>query len=97
MNVKEALHVLEAAAASDVDGIKDIFSSEYKHLRKALATHAPHALFDKLRDAKDFSVDYTVEKAKTVDRSVHENPWYYIGGAALVAGLIGFIAGRSNK
>ena len=97
MNVKEALHVLETAAASDVDGIKDIFSSEYKHLRKALATHAPHALFDKLKDAKDFSVDYTVEKAKTVDKSVHDNPWYYIGGAAIVAGLIGFIAGRSNK
>jgi len=97
MNVKEALNVLETAAASDVDGIKEIFSSEYKHLRKALVTHAPHAMWDKLKDAKDFSVDYTVEKAQTIDKSVHDNAWYYIGGAALVAGLIGFIVGRSNK
>jgi ElaB/YqjD/DUF883 family membrane-anchored ribosome-binding protein len=97
MNVKEAIQVLEKAAASDVDDIKDIFSAEYKHLRKALDKNTPHAVWDKLRDAKDFSVDYTVEKARTVDKSVHENPWYYIGGAALVAGLIGFIVGRSNK
>ena len=97
MNVKEAIQVLEKAAASDVDEIKDIFSSEYKHLRKALITHAPHAVWDKLKDAKDFSFDYTVDKAKTVDKAVHDSPWYYIGGAALVAGLIGFIVGRSNK
>ena len=97
MNVKEAIQVLENAAASDVNEIKEIFSSEYKHLRKALVNHAPHAVWDKLKDTKDFSVDYTVEKAKTVDRSVHDNPWYYIGSAALVAALIGFIAGRSNK
>ncbi len=97
MNVKEALQILETAAASDADDVKQIFSSEYKHLRKALIAHAPHALWDTLKDAKDFSVDYTVEKAKTVDKSVHESPWFYIGGAALVAGLIGFIVGRSNK
>jgi len=97
MNVKEALKVLENAAASDVDEIKEIFSSEYKHLRKALDKHAPHALWDKLKDAKEFSVDYTVEKAKTIDKSVHNNPWHYIGGAALLAGLLGFILGRSNK
>ena len=97
MNVKEALHVLETAAASDVDEIKDMFSSEYKHLRKAFLTHAPHAVWDKLKEAKDFSVDYTLGKAKSVDRSVHDSPWYYIGSAAVLAGLIGFIVGRSNK
>ncbi|MEI6080400.1 MAG: DUF883 C-terminal domain-containing protein [bacterium] len=97
MNVKEALNVLETAAAHDVDGVKEIFSSEYKHLRKALVTHAPHALWDKLKEAQEYSVNYTVDKAKTVDRSVRDRPWHYIGGAALVAALIGFIAGRNNK
>ena len=33
MNVKEALHVLETAAANDVDDVKQIFSSEYKNLK----------------------------------------------------------------
>ena len=97
MNVKEALQVLENAAASDVDDIKQIFSAEYKHLRKAMVKHAPHALWDKLKEAKAFTADYTVDKAKNIDKSVHENPWYYIGGAAVLAGLIGFIVGRSNK
>ena len=97
MNVKEALQVLENAAASDVDDIKQIFSSEYKHLRKAMATHAPHALWDKVKEAKDYTADYTVGKAKDIDKSVHESPWFYIGGAAILAGLIGFIVGRSNK
>lgn len=97
MNIKEALKLLETAAASDADDVKEIFSSEYKNLRKAIAKHAPHALLDTLKEAKDFSVDYTVNKAKSVDRSVHDNPWYYIGGAAVLAGLIGLIVGRSNK
>jgi ElaB/YqjD/DUF883 family membrane-anchored ribosome-binding protein len=97
MNIQEALQVLENAAASDVDDVKEIFSSEYKNLRKAMVKHTPHALLDKLNEARDFSIDYTVEKAKTIDKSVYGNPWYYIGGAALSAGLIGFIVGRSNK
>jgi len=97
MNIQEAFQVLENAAASDVDDVKQIFSSEYKNLKKAMIKHAPHAVWDKLRDAKDFSVDYTVDKAKTIDKTVHDNPWYYIGGAAVLAGLIGFMAGRSNK
>ena len=97
MNIKEALQLLENAAISDVDDLKQIFSSEYKNLRKAIVKHAPHEVLDKLKEAKDFSVDCTLDKAKIIDESVHANPWLYIGGAALLAGLLGIIVGRSNK
>ncbi|MCX6112731.1 MAG: hypothetical protein NTY22_05550 [Proteobacteria bacterium] len=97
MNVKEALQVLENAAASDVNDVKQIFSSEYKHLKKAIAAHAPHAVWDELKHAKGAALDFTVDKAKDVDKSVHEHPWHYIGGAALLAGMIGFLFGRSTK
>ena len=97
MNVKEALQVLENAAASDVNDIKQIFSSEYKNLKKAIAAHAPHAVWDEMKNAKGAAVDFTVDKAKEVDRSVREHPWHYIGGVALLAGLVGYLCGRSRK
>lgn len=97
MNIKEALQVLENAAASDADELKQIFSSEYKHLRKAIVKHAPHALLDKVIEAKEFSLDYPFEKVKTIDKAVKSNPWAYIGGAALLAGLVGLILGKRDK
>lgn len=97
MNIKEAIQTLENAAASDADELKQIFSSEYKHLRKALIKHAPHALFDKLMEAKEFTVDYPFEKVKSIDKAVKSNPWVYISGAALLAGLVGLILGRRDK
>ena len=36
------------------------------------------------------------ELAGTVDESVHQNPWAYIGGAAAVGVLIGYILGRNK-
>jgi ElaB/YqjD/DUF883 family membrane-anchored ribosome-binding protein len=32
-----------------------------------------------------------------VDKSVHRNPWPYIGGTAAVALLLGYILGRNRK
>lgn len=97
MKIKEALQVLEAAAINDADDLKQIFSSEYKHLRKALIKHAPHALFDKFIDAKDFSIDYPIEKAKAIDKSIRKNPWPYIGVVSLLAVGLGFILGKKEK
>jgi len=97
MKIKEALQILEAAATDDIDDLKELFSSEYKHLRKALIKHAPHALFDKFMEAKDFSIDYPIEKVKAIDKSIRKNPWIYIGATSLLAIGLGFIIGKKEK
>ena len=38
-----------------------------------------------------------VETATKVDKSVHQNAWAYIGGAAACALFAGFIAGKLTK
>ena len=32
-----------------------------------------------------------------VDDAAHENPWIFVGAAAVIAGLVGFTLGRSFK
>jgi len=32
-----------------------------------------------------------------VDKSVHQNPWPYIAGSAVVGALLGYNLGRSRK
>lgn len=97
MNVKEALQVLELAAANGNDDVKNIFSSEYQNLVKVIMSNKPNLTWDKVKNAKDAAVDYTCDKAEIFNKSFHENPWYYIGGATIVAVGVGFLLGRSMK
>ncbi|MBF0298258.1 MAG: hypothetical protein HQK51_06035 [Oligoflexia bacterium] len=97
MNVKEALKILESAAADGNDDIKNIFSSDYQNLRKAIMTSIPYLAWEKVKHAKDASVYFTVDKAKMLDKSVHKHIWCYIGGASLIAVSVGFLLGRGMK
>lgn len=97
MSVKEALKILEDAAAKNDVNMKEIFSSEYKNLRKAVLSNAPEALWDKIKNTKNLSLESTKNELKDISKTIKENPWYLVGTAALVAGLIGFLFGRSSK
>ena len=46
--------------------------------------------------ARDVGQEKVKQAAKVVDEHVHDNPWPYIGGAALAAFLFGFILGRKR-
>ncbi|MBF0362360.1 MAG: hypothetical protein HQK49_15190 [Oligoflexia bacterium] len=97
MNVKEALEVLESAAANGNSDVKNILSSDYQNLRKAIMSSAPHLAWNKVKDAKDSALDFTCDKADLLNKSFHESPWYYLGGATIVSVAIGFLLGRSMK
>ncbi|MBF0298038.1 MAG: hypothetical protein HQK51_04920 [Oligoflexia bacterium] len=97
MNVKKALRILESAATEGSEDIKNIFSSDYQNLRRSIMGSIPNIAWDKVKHAKDVSIDYTVDKAKVLDKSVHKRAWYYIGGAALIAASMGFLFGRGIK
>jgi ElaB/YqjD/DUF883 family membrane-anchored ribosome-binding protein len=38
-----------------------------------------------------------VEVATGIDKSVHKNPWAYIGGATAMGLVFGFLLGRSRR
>lgn len=106
-NIAEALKLLEEAAKQKKDELKSVMSDKYTHLKNVIV-ETEGSLIKSLSDAKKHAIesavharDVGVAKAKEVaghvDESVHENPWPYIGGTAVVGLLLGYILGRNRK
>jgi ElaB/YqjD/DUF883 family membrane-anchored ribosome-binding protein len=106
-NFAAALKLLEEAAKQKKDELKAVMSDKYTNLR-SLILEKEGTLMKSLATAKDQAFEMTahateagVEKAREiagdVDKNVHQNPWPYIGGSALVGVLLGYILGRNGK
>jgi ElaB/YqjD/DUF883 family membrane-anchored ribosome-binding protein len=106
-NIAEALKLLEEAAEQKKDELKSVMSDKYTHLRsmimetekglgKALADAKQQAVEAVLR-AKEIGTEKGREVVQTVDKSVHTNPWPYIGGSAVIGLLLGVVIARSRK
>jgi ElaB/YqjD/DUF883 family membrane-anchored ribosome-binding protein len=104
--IAEALALLEAAAREKKEELKHAIGDKYAHLKNALAG-AEHTVVDTLSaaqkraveaivHAKEVSQERIKKTATAVDEQVHDNPWPYIGGAAVTAFLLGFIIGRKK-
>ena len=105
--IAEALKLLEAAAKHKKDEVLSLISDKYTHLRsvigetesnlvQALSEARKHAIKAALH-TRDVSVEKAREIAGDVDQHVHRNPWPYIGGAAAVGLLLGYILGRRRE
>ena len=105
--ISEALKLLEEAATQKKDELKSVMSDKYTHLRnlivetesslvKSLSDARKHAV-EAAAHAKDVGVEKARELARDADKSVHQNPWPYIAGAAVVGLLFGYILGRNRK
>ncbi len=106
-NFAAALKLLEEAAKQKKDELTAVMSDKYTNLR-SLILEKEGRLAKSFTTAKDQAVDMAahvreagVEKAREiagdVDKSVHQNPWPYVGGAALVGVLLGYILGRNRS
>ena len=105
--IADALKLLEEAATQKKDELKSVMSDKYTHL-KTMIVETEHSLARSLSDARKHAVEaaahakeVSVEKAREiagdVDKNVHQNPWAYIGGTAVVGLLLGYILGRNRK
>lgn len=106
-NIAEALELLEEAAEQKKDELKSVMSDKYLHLKgmimetengfvktlNEVKTHAVHAVMH----AKEVGTEKGMELARDVDKNVHSTPWPYIGGAAVVSLLLGFLLGRNRN
>ena len=100
---EEALHLLNEAAKEKKDEIQGLLGDKYEHIKDAIQEIASDkaAEFNRLKKTARAAIEEGGEKFKEVaadlDVKVHENPWPYIGGAALGALLLGYILGSSKR
>ena len=100
---EEALHLLNEAAKDKKEELQRLFSEKYSHISDALQEVASknRATLNRYKRISEDTIREGSEKirevASEVDEQVHQNPWPYIGGAALGALLLGFILSASRK
>ena len=102
---EEALQLLNEAAREKKQEIQQLFGDKYTHIRQAVqeAAALQGERLNRVRAAAGEAIEYSNERIKQVasdvDERVKENPWAYIGGAAVGALLLGYILGasRNNK
>ena len=91
--LNEALAHLNEAAKERREELNKLLAEKYTDLRSALGD-AAGASADWVKEQGREVGDSAKLAASTVDHSVRKHPWYYIGGAALGALLLGFLLGR---
>lgn len=106
-SINDALRMLDQALSRDGANLKELVSTEYGSLRKAIEEMAPkmgEAFRQYGNQAADVIQDYAgqgLERGKQVagqlDTSVRANPWPVIGGVALGSLAIGFLLGRGGE
>ena len=106
-NIADALKLLEEAAKQKKDELKNVMSDKYTTLRSVImetergflnsVSDAKKHAAELAAHAKDVGVEKACELSREVDKSVHSNPWPFIGGTAVVSLLLGYILGRNPK
>jgi ElaB/YqjD/DUF883 family membrane-anchored ribosome-binding protein len=94
--IAEALELLNEAAKDKKDELKHLISHKFgdlKSLVEGVAGKVQRETVDTYEHGKEKIEDVLSE----VDKSVHKNPWPYIGGVAVFALFLGYLFGRSKK
>lgn len=94
--INEALELLNAVARDKKAELQAALEGRYSDLSALLGTFSEEvkAQASETYEAGRKKVE---EVAGDIDRSVHRSPYAYIGGAALIALVFGFMLGRSRK
>ena len=106
-NFAAALKLLEEAATQKKAELTSVLSGKYTNLRdlflenersllKSLGS-AKDKAFESARHTRDVGIEKAREITHDVDKNVHQNPWPYLGGAAVVGLLLGYILGRNRS
>lgn len=94
--INEALELLNAVARDKKAELRSAIENKYTDLTSVMGVIGDQV---KSRAAERFEAgrQKVTDAAGELDRSVHRNPWAYIGGTAAAALLVGFLLGRSRR
>lgn len=93
VKLHEAMELLNEAAREKRAELRLLFDEKYTDLRTALGEASDESV-GRIRRMGEAATDRVKQSAASVDESVHENPWPYIGAAALAALVVGYSLGR---
>ena len=94
--INEALELLNAAARDQKTELRAAMESKYTDLA-ALLGALGHEVRSRAVEKYEAGRQKVVDTAGDIDKSVHRNPWAYIGGTMAAALLLGFVLGRSRR
>ncbi len=100
--IAEALKLLNEAAKEKKSEMASMLADKYETLKQVVLDSEKTVGSAFMRgekravEAAVAAKDFSVRKAKEVDENVHDHPWPYIGGAAIIGILVGYILGRKN-
>ena len=93
--INEALKILDEAAFEKQKEIKKMIGRNYRNLKSMMEEVGEEAqeelsfVSEKLHEIQDRAKEQAKKIGRQVDDQVHEKPWLYIGGAALVGVVLG--------
>jgi ElaB/YqjD/DUF883 family membrane-anchored ribosome-binding protein len=94
--INEALDLLNAVARDKKAELQAAMENKYTDLSSVVSAFTDQ-MKTRATDKFEAGKQKVVDVATDIDKSVHKNPWAYIGGATAVAMLFGFLLGRSRK
>lgn len=94
--INEALELLNAVARDKKSDLQEAMSQKYTDLKSVMEAFTSNVQ-DRATDAYETGKRKVTDVATDVDLTVRRNPWAFIGGAAVVAYMMGYFMGRSKK
>ncbi len=101
--ITEAFELLNEAAKEKRHEMKELMTDRYEHIKQAVLDGAAQGK-KILGNAQHIAQEALAEggekvkkAAKEVDKRVHENPWPYLGGVAVVSLILGYFMGSKRK
>ena len=94
--INEALELLNAAARDKKAELQAAMVDKYTDLSSVFGSFTDQ-MKQRASSTYEAGKQKVVDVATDIDKSVHRNPWAYVGGAAVVALVFGFLLGRSRK
>jgi len=94
--INEALELLNAAARDQQAGLLAAMENKYTDLSSVMRAFT-NRMKNQATEKFDAGKQKVVDVATDINKSVHNNPWAYIGGVAAAGLVFGFLLGRSRR
>lgn len=94
--INEALELLNAVARDKKADLQAALENKYTDLSSVVGAFT-EKMKNQATEKYEAGKQKVVDVATNLDKNVHQNPWAYIGGAAAVGLVFGFLLGRSRK